>query len=153
MKPSFKHLLLFFLFLSLPGIQPAFALPSITATATTTTSALLLDGEGNTSERIIKVADLAISTDNSTGLSLAVSSGNLTKADGITPIAFQVTTVADGAPAPTSGEFIVPSGSNYTTSTSTAGQADKDLYIKYTPVVLQDPGSYSAAISLIVTDN
>lgn len=152
MKLSFKHLLLS-LFLSLPGIQPAFALPAITATATTTASALLLDGEDDASEHIIKVADLAISTDNSTGLSLTVSSGNLTKTDGITPIAFQITTVADGAPAPASGEFITPSGSNYTASTSTAGQADKDLYIKYTLAALQDPGPYSAAISLIVTDN
>lgn len=152
MKPSFRHLLLS-LFLSLSGTQPAFALPSITATATTTASVLLLKGEGSASEHIIKVADLAISTDNSTGLSLTVSSGNVTKADGITPIAFQVTTVADGAPAPGSGEFIIPSGSNYTASTSTTGQTDKDLYIKYTPAALQDPGPYSAAISLIVTDN
>jgi len=138
------------LFLSVPS---SFALPSLTTTATSIASNLVLDGIGNASEHIVKVADLTISTDNPNGHTLTVSSGNLTKADGITPITFQVTTVADGAPAPTSGEFITPSGSNYTASTSTAGQADKDLYIKYTPVVLQDPGSYSAAISLIVTDN
>lgn len=152
MKPLYCHIVASLL-LVLLGVQPSFSLPAITSSTTSVASNLTLDGEGSASEHIIKVADLAISTDNSTGLSLTVSSGNLTKAAGITPIAFQVTTVADRAPAPASGEFITPSGSNYTASTATTGQADKDLYIKYTSAALQDPGPYSVAISLIVTDN
>jgi len=129
------------------------ALPSLNTTATSIASNLTLDDTGSTIEHIVKVADLTISTQNTNGYTLTVSSGNLSKADGQTPIAFQVITVADGAAAPSSADFTISSGSNYTVSTSTAGQADKDLYIKYRPAALQDPGAYSAPISLSVTDN
>jgi len=132
---------------------PALAVTSLTTSATSNADRLALDGTGSSSEHIVKVADLAITTDSPNGYTLSVSSGDLSNADGQTPIAFQVTTVSDGAPAPGSAEFTAPSGSNYTMSTSSAGQADQDLYIRYTPAALQDPGLYSASIALVVSDN
>ncbi|MGB3205927.1 MAG: hypothetical protein WBB28_13135 [Crinalium sp.] len=134
---------------ALVGVQPTFALPSLTSTATSIASNLVLDGRGSASTHIIKVADISLTTDNSTGLSLFVSAGNITKPGG-SSIAYEVTTVADGLAPPVASDF---SSGNYTVSTSTSGQVNKDLYIKYTPATLQDPGNYSGAISLLVTDN
>lgn len=132
---------------------PAVALPTLNTSATTQASNLALDGTGSASEHILKVADLNVSTDNSNGYTLTISSGTLSTLEGETPVAFQVTTVTDAASVPGSAAFTTPSGTNYIVSTATAGQANQDLYIKYTPVALQDPGSYSNSISLIVTDN
>ena len=134
---------------ALAGAHPSFGLPSLTSTATSMASNLALDGRGSASTHIIKIADLALTTDKSTGLSLFVSAGNITKPGG-SSIAYEVTTVADGAAPPADSDF---SSGNYTVSTSTSGTVDRDLYIKYTPAALQDPGNYSAALSLIVTDN
>lgn len=139
--------------LLLAAAPPALAVTSLTTSATSNADKLALDGTGSSSEHIVKVADLAITTDSPNGYTLSVSSGNLSNADGQTPIALQVTTVTDGAPAPGSAEFTTPSGSNYSVSTASAGQADQDLYIKYTPAALQDPGLYSASIALLVSDN
>ena len=119
--------------------------------ATDTTEASNLDLTTN-SEQIVKVADIAMSTNNSAGLQLTASSGNLTNADSQT-IAFKVTTVDDAAAAPATGDFTVASGTNYTASSNAAGDWPKDMYIAYTPAALQDPGTYSATISLTVSDN
>ncbi len=134
---------------TLVGVQPTFGLPSVTSTATSISSNLTLDGRSSASTHIIKVADITLSTDNSTGLTLFVSAGNIVKPGG-SSIAYEVTTVSDGAAPPAGSDF---SSGNYTVSTSTSGLVNKDLYIKYTPAALQDPGNYSAAISLVVTDN
>ena len=144
----FRYAFLPFYFIFV-GIQPTFALPSLTSTATSIASNLTLDGRGSASTHIIKVADIALTTDNSTGLSLFVSAGSITKPGG-SSIVYEVTTVLDGAAPPADNDF---SSGNYTVSTSTSGTVNKDVYIKYTPVTLQDPGNYSAAISLVVTDN
>lgn len=135
--------------LTLVGIQPTFALPSVTSTATSIASNLILDGRGSASTHIVKVADITLSTDNSTGLSLFVSAGDITKFGG-SSITYEVITVADGAAPPVASDF---SSGNYTVSTSTSGTVNKDVYIRYTPAALQDPGNYSGAISLLVTDN
>lgn len=129
------------------------ALPTLNTTATTQASNLALDGIGSASEHILKVADLTLSTDNPNGYTLTISSGTLSNSEGETPVAFQVTTVVDGASVPGSSAFTTPSGNNYTVSTTTAGQANQDLYIKYTPAALQDPGTYTGSISLVVMDN
>jgi hypothetical protein len=113
---------------------------------------LALEGQGSTNTHIVKVADLALSTDNSRGLTLTISSGSLTKTGG-TSIPFQVTTVANGAGTPSTAAFTTPAGSNYTFSAVLGDTTARDLYIKYTSAVLQDPGAYNAAISLVVTDN
>ena len=135
------------------GVQPTFSLPAITSSTTSVASNLTLDGEGSASTHIVKVANLELSTDDSDGLTLTNSSENLTKSGGKTPIPFQVTIVAAGSGSPSASDFSVSSGSNYTVSTSSAGSSSKDLYIRYTPAALQDPGAYNTSISLVVTDN
>lgn len=140
------------LLLVLLGVQPAFSLPAITSSTTSVASNLILDGEGNASTHIVKVANLELSTDDPDGLTLTIDSESLTKS-GETPIPFQVTTVSTGSGSPSASDFTVSSSSNYTVSTSSAGSSAKDLYIRYTPAALQDPGAYSASIPLVVTDN
>jgi hypothetical protein len=120
----------------------------ITSVATAGASTLVLSG----GQKIAKVSDIAMTTNNEQGLTLTATSGNLTKAGG-TSIAFQVTSVADAAGAPLAGAFVVASGADYTVGTVAAGATAVDLYIMYTPATLQDPGNYSGSISLTVTDN
>lgn len=106
------------------------------------------------SEHIVKVADLGTVTNNFSGLTLTVTSGDIAKADGKTPISYQVTTVADGAAAPATGGFAVESGLDYTVATSAAGTNNFDLYIRYTPATNQDPGTdYAGTINVSVADN
>jgi len=127
---------------------------AITAAPTGGATSMNLQGTGTAGvETIIQVADLAIDTNNSTGYTLTVTSGNLVNTTATTPIAYQVTTVADGGTAPVTGAFTVASGTNYTVASSAAGSVPKDLYIKYTPAQYQDPGSYSATINVSVADN
>jgi len=139
-------------FLALLGVQPVFSLPAITSSTTSVASNLTLDGEGNASTHIVKVANLELSTDDPDGLTLTIDSESLTKS-GENSIPFQVTTVAADSGVPSASDFPVSSGSNYTVSTSSAGSSTKDLYIRYTPAALQDPGAYRTSISLVVTNN
>lgn len=152
MKPLYWQIIPSLLLLLLE-VQPAFSLPAITSSTTSVASNLTLDGEGSASTRIVKVANLELSTDDSDGFTLIISSESLTKSGSETPIPFQVTTVAAGSGSPSASDFPVSPGSNYTVSTTSAGSSSKELYIKYTPAALQDPGSYSTSISLVVTDN
>ncbi|NET07451.1 MAG: hypothetical protein F6K16_22655 [Symploca sp. SIO2B6] len=138
--------------LVIAGVKPVFAQPSITSTSTTNTNNLDLDGEGSAETHIVKVADLTVSTANANGYTLTVSSGDLSKFGG-TEIGFQVTTVADDAPTPDAADFTTPIGDDYNLSTNTAGTENLDLYVKYTPANLQDPGTYTSTINLTVTDN
>lgn len=128
---------------------------SLTTTPEDTNNDLDLDGEGTAGEHIVKVANLAVVTNNEQGLTFTVSSGSLAKSGG-TSIPFQVTTVAEGGAAATDN-FTVASGTNYTHSTGAgtvaANTKDRDLYIKYTPAALQDPGIYAGSMSVTVADN
>lgn len=113
-------------------------------------SSLLL----NTADtRILKVADLSISSSAGPGFSLSITSGALAKGDGQTPIPFQVVTVADQAPAPTAADFTSPSGAVYVFSTTSPGSVVRALYIRYQAAALQDPGNYNASIEVTVVDN
>ncbi|MHC5744531.1 MAG: hypothetical protein ACYTXT_22075 [Nostoc sp.] len=141
------------LLLVLLGVQPAFSLPTIISSTTSVARNLTLDGEGSASTRIVKVANLELSTADPDGFTLTISSQSLTKSGGETPIPFQVTTVATGSGSPSASDFLVFPGNNYTISTTSAGSSLKEMYIKYTPAALQDPGAYNTSISLIVTDN
>lgn len=123
---------------------------SLSLDAEDTLGASTLDLSGG--EKIAKVADISMSTNNEQGLTLTASSGDLTKTGG-SSISFQVTTVADAASAPVAGDFLTASGDDYTVGTSAAGSVNKDMYILYTPAALQDPGAYTGSISLTVTDN
>lgn len=134
------------------GMQSAIAQVALTVNSTYAATALDLDGQGNASTHIVKVADLHLSTNNSQGFTLTIAANNLTKPDG-TDIEFEVVTVADGADAPSASAFTVASGHNYTYSTDQAGESDRDLYIRYVPQVFQDPGTYVATIQIVATDN
>lgn len=124
--------------------------PSLAMTVLDTAIVELLDLSGG--EKIVKVADIAMSTNNEQGLTLTVTSGSLTKTGG-TAIPFQVSTVDDAASPPASGDFLVSSGTSYTVGSIDAGVLDVDLYIKYSPATLQDPGYYDGTIDLTVSDN
>jgi len=132
--------------LSLAAPARVFALPAVTATAAAGVLNLDLDGEGSASTHIVKVADLSLSDGGANGIEVTISSGSLTKAGG-EPVAFQVAVVERGAAQPSSGDFTAVSG-----SFSTGASAEKDLYIKYLPASLQDPGVYAADIDIHVSD-
>lgn len=124
---------------------------AISSAPTAAASALPLDGTAAGAPQIVKVSALTIGTNNEQGLTLTATSGNLASTGGGgTPIAFQVTSVAAAATAPTT--FSVASGTDYQASSSAAGAFDQDLYIKYTPAALQDPDTYGALINLTVAD-
>lgn len=151
MKQQFQ-ISLGMLLLSLLIAKPAIATVSLVVNSTSIATALDLDGTGNSSTHIIKVADLNLSTSNLQGCTLVISSSNLSKPGGRS-IAFQITTVTDGASAPSTGGFTTPSGDAYTFSTSNAGTTDRDVYIRYTAAPLQDPGTYSASITFSSSEN
>lgn len=134
------------------GCQPTLASPTLTTTPSSAASNLPLDGEGSASSRIIKVATLEADTENTTGMTLTISSGSISKSGG-SLIPFQVVTVTSGAAPPTSGAFTVPTGNNYALITNQSGLVARDVYIYYTPGSLQDPGRYDGAIILSITDN
>jgi hypothetical protein len=139
--------------MALTGIQPAFAIPSISTTITSSASRLPLDGEGRSSTHIVKVSTLSLATDSNKGFTVTISSGSLAKVDTQSPIIYQVTTVASGASSPSSADFSVASGNNYTFLASQAGSQNRDLYILYSPANLQTPGTYSSNIVVSISDN
>jgi len=140
------------LMLSLLVAKPAIARVSLVTNPASTATSLDLNGRGNSSTHIVKVADIYLSTNKPQGFTVTISSSSLSKPGG-TSIPFQITTVADGAGTPSAGSFTTPSGQNYTFSTSVAGTADRGVYIRYLPAALQDPGSYSASITITASDN
>jgi hypothetical protein len=152
MKTSFCSLGLL-IFIALNGIQPTFANPSVSVNVMSSASSLLLDGEGGATTHVVKVSTLSLATDSSKGFTVAISSGNLTKTGQQTPIAYRVTTVVSAANPPNVGDFTVNSGSNYTFTTTQAGSQNRDLYVLYTPATMQDPGTYSANITIAIVDN
>lgn len=126
---------------------------SVTSTPTAAATALNMGGVGTAiGEQIVKVADLALTTNNTTGLTLTIDSGNLTNGTG--NVAFKVQTVAAAAGAPLTAAFTVASGTPNSGYVSSASGADtRDLYIAYTPAAVLDPGTYTATITLTVADN
>jgi len=128
------------------------AAPSLTVQSSAGASSLALDGTGSTSLHIVKVADLSLSTSAPTGLTVWITSGSLTK-DGGTSVAFQVALVDHNAAPPSASTFTTASGVPYLFATAAATAVAKDLYIKYMPGSLQDPGAYVASIDIDVVDN
>ncbi|WP_236579460.1 hypothetical protein [Pseudanabaena sp. lw0831] len=139
--------------IALMGIQPAFAESSVSVNVMSSASSLPLDGEGSATTRVVKVSNLTLVTDSNKGFTITISSGNLTKASQNTPISYQVMTVVSGDNPPSSGDFTVASGNNYTFLTNQAGSQNRDLYILYTSASLQDPGTYIANITILIADN
>jgi len=127
---------------------------SVSTTATAAATTLNLGGTGTAiGEQIVKTGDVALSTNNSTGLTLTVTSGSLSNGVTAENIAYKVQTVADGGTAPLSAAFTTASGTSLTYTNSIQGADERDLYIAYTPDTLQDPGTYSSTITLTVADN
>lgn len=152
MQPSLWSLG-FLICMALTGIQPAFAIPNISNSITSLASSLPFDSKDGSTTHIIKISTLALSTNSSKGFTVTISSGSITKAEKRTPIAYHVTTLPSGTNAPSSADFSVASGNNYTFSTNQAGSQNRDLYIFYTPAQMQDPGTYSANIIISIVDN
>src|SRR5512141_2656379 len=121
---------------------PADASSSVMASQVAQATALELDGTGNATVHIVRVADVLATTNSANGFTLSISSGSLTKTGG-QPVAFQVALVDHDTAAPSASSFTTNSGASYTLITSGAASTDKDLYIKYRSATLQDPGSYS----------
>lgn len=138
--------------LLLGGPSLAFAEPAMTATATANATHLELDGQGSASTHIVKIAALSLSTDGANGLTVSIASGSLTKAGG-TSVAFQVVLVAHNATAPSAAAFMTAPGDTYRLSTGAVAAVEKDLYIKYRPAALLNPGGYTASIDIQVEDN
>ena len=127
---------------------------TLTLVTTPTAAAIALPLSTGT-QQIVQVADLAISTNEALGYTLTATSGNLAKAGGTTSIAYQVTTTADAVTV-VAGDFAIASGTNYTfasTAANAVGTGSRDLYIRYTPAALQDPGAYAGTITVTVADN
>lgn len=125
---------------------------SMTVTNKIATS-LDLKGDGTPSASYVsKVADVNISTNNSSGATVTATFGNLVNPDGTTPIPVEVSAVDDGASAPSATGNAV-NNTNYTFGSNAAGSVDKDLYIKFTPAALQDPNTYESTLTLNVADN
>jgi hypothetical protein len=143
----------FLICMALTGIQPAFANPDISNSITSLASSLPFDSKDGSTTHIVKVSTLSLSTDSNKGFTVTISSGNITKAEKRTPIAYHVTTLASETNAPSAADFSVGSGNNYTFSTNQAGSQSRDLYIFYTPTKMQDPGAYSANIIISIADN
>jgi hypothetical protein len=120
---------------------------SLAVVSTSTAGATTLDLSGG--EKIVKVADIDMGTNNEQGLTLTATAGNLTKAGG-SSIAFLTTSVADEGSVPVSGSF---EPGTYSIGTSNSGATSIDLYILYSPLALQDPGNYGGGITLTVSDN
>lgn len=104
----------------------------------------------------VKVADLTMGTNNSTGLTVNVS-GTLTLArttgsNAITPVPFTVGIVAGASGTPAS--YVATANTVFATSAAAAPSTAHSLYIKYsTDANFQDPGDYAATIVLTVVDN
>lgn len=140
-------------FLGLLLAQGVFAASSVTSVANSQATALPVDGEGASTEHILKVADLNITSDGPLGFTLTVTSGSLSNGEGQTPIAFQVVTVAAGSAAPSAGMFTAASGESHVFTSLQAGSVTRELYVRYTPATLQDPGTYSHVVSVLIADN
>ena len=114
--------------------------------------ALPLNGS---TQQIVRVADLGISTNQSLGYTVtAVTSGNLVRTLGGASIAYQVITTADGV-VPGSADFTAATGASHTFASTAANAANtngRDLHIMYTPAALQDPGIYNGTITVSVAD-
>ena len=152
---SFRSILLGALLLSLGALAANTVDLSGTVASTATVAAVATSGAGtldmgglgsSIGEQIVKVADLTMNTNNSSGVTLTITkSGDLT--NGTDNVTFQALAVADNA-TPLTGEFTSP----VTFTTSADGEVLSDLWIAYNPAAVLDPGTYTATITVTVAD-
>jgi hypothetical protein len=133
--------------------SPVLASSAVTAQRAAGATGLDLEGRGSASTHIVKIAEVSLTTDSGRGFTVTITSGSLGKADGSTPVAFQVVLVDRDALAPSAAAFTNPSGTSYLFPTTSAGPVEKDLYIKYASAALQDPGSYASSVEIDIVDN
>ncbi len=101
----------------------------------------------------VKVGDITMGSNNATGLTLSFNSAvNFVNPNAKTPIAVGVQVLAGASPTlPTSG-YITTAGTLSAPAAAQAVNTPYSLFVEYTPAALQDPGLYSATISLTVLD-
>lgn len=154
-----RNLTIFLLnFISLALIVPAQANPSLTITPTAESgNGLRLHGEGAFSTEIKKIAVIQVSTPspnvygNNFGYTIALSSSEMKNDKGGPDISYQVIAIPLGATDPQSSDFSVMSNHDFVQCS--IGPLSLDVYVKYTPASLQEPGDYSGTINVTVTDN
>ena len=127
--------------------------PSVTAVASSSASSLALDGEGNNTPRIVKVADVTIVAAGSHGYTLRVTPTTLAKGDGVDPIGYQVVSVDSNAPAPDASAFTAAANAEQVFVDGAPGSFVRAIYIRYTARSLQDPGTYLSSLNITATDN
>lgn len=145
--PTYLSLLL------LSGMPPALA-GDITVTPSNQANNLPLGGQGGIQNtQIIKVGTITLNTTSPNGFILNIIASNLINSKGETPINIQVTTVSAGSGTPGEGYFTTGANQTYSYFNNNANASEtRDLYIKYTPASLQNPGNYNAYINLNIVD-
>ncbi len=124
---------------------------AVTSTATAEASTLNLYGAGTAQTNVVvKVADMALITNNTAGVTLtATGDGGLT--NGTSTQVYQVLIVADAAAPPADSAFSSATDAKSVTD-FVSGAAARDLYIEYDAPALLDPGAYTATITVSVAD-
>lgn len=122
---------------------------AVTSTATAGAGTLNLYGAGTAQNNVVvKVADMALITNNTTGVTLsATRDAGLT--NGTSNLTYQVLIVGDGATAPADTAFSSNTDSKSVTD-FTSGASARDLYIEYDAPALLDPGNYTSTITVSV---
>ncbi len=148
MRISIAFLTFFSLFVAIP----ASADPSLTITDVAgINNNLELHGEGATATEIEKIATVNVSTVNSLGYTLTLSSASLDNALGGPDIDYQIWAVTEGSSPPVIGDFTITSGNQFVQCS--AIPLDLDVYVTYRPANLQTPGTYDSVVTVEATDN
>lgn len=112
---------------------------------------LELHGEGSTATEIEKIATVNVSTINPQGYTLTLSSAFLETTSEGPDIDYQIWAVTAGGSPPVSGDFSITSGNSFLQCSVLP--LNLDVYVKYTPAILQSPGSYDSSVTVTAIDN
>ncbi len=113
---------------------------AVTSSPTPEATALNLHGEGTAqADVVVKVADMALITNNTEGFVL-------------TALPYRVLIVANDATAPAAAAITDVEDDEDVTN-FVAGAAARDLYIEYDAPALLDVGDYAATITVTLLDN
>lgn len=130
---------------------------SVTPTATPAAAALVLGGTGSAQTDVfIKVADLALFTNQASGVTLTATGGSgaqlINSSNNATPVDYVVLITADQATEVNAASFGGATGtdSDAVTDFDSSGNSARDLYIMYSTDALLDPGTYSGSITVTV---
>lgn len=150
MQRSTLPLALFFSLITQYSVQ---AQPFVTATETPGASDLNIDGTGTASLTIVQVGDVVVDTTGESAHRLDITPNAITKALAGPDVTLEVTALVDpggGTSTPSSASF---SSGVYSVCIDGNTSTDFDVYIKYTPAPLQDPGSYSGSLDLSIQED